>query len=242
VLCSLWRNLHDEVGVQGGGHPVQEKMLLGTRPGGLTRPGPEQANGEPPAAEADDARGCRLPTPPPNLSPIGPSEGRSFRTRCQNCCHDRRHGVSEVPEADKWPVQVSAAFGFVEQLGFRVIDGGSYRLGNWTLFGNGPIGIHLDCDGDTRSLAVKLVRLENGHMPDRWWYRQVPRVTLSLREIAELLAPQSLTGEASLPPIEREADRAPHLRFWASVLQAVAADWKHLDGAWYDRVEARLRA
>jgi hypothetical protein len=67
-------------------------------------------------------------------------------------------------------------------------------------------------------------------------------VTLSLREIAELLAPESLTGEASLPPIEREADRAQNLRFWASVLQAVAADRAHLDGAWYDSVEARLRA
>jgi hypothetical protein len=82
----------------------------------------------------------------------------------------------------------------------------------------------------------------NGHMPDRWWDRQIPRVTLNLHEIAELLAPQSLTGEASLPPIEREADRAPNLRIWASVLQAVAADRAHLDGAWYDSVEARLRA
>jgi hypothetical protein len=150
--------------------------------------------------------------------------------------------VSEVPEADRWPVQVSASFGFVEQLGFRVIDSGQYRLGNWTLFGNGSVGIHLDCDGDTRSLTVKLVRLESGHMPDRWWDRHIPRVTLSLREIAELLAPQSLTGEASLPAIEREADRAPNLRFWAAVLQAVAADRTHLDGAWYDSVEARLRA
>jgi hypothetical protein len=150
--------------------------------------------------------------------------------------------VNEVPEADRWPVQVSVSFGFVEHLGFRVVDSGSYRLGNWTLFGNGSVGIHLDCDGDTRSLAVKLVRLENGHMPDRWWDRQVPRVTLGLHETAELLAPQSLTGEASLPQIEREADRAPHLRFWASVLQAVAADEPHLDGAWYDSVEPWLRA
>jgi hypothetical protein len=66
-------------------------------------------------------------------------------------------------------------------------------------------------------------------------------VTLGLREVAELLAPQSLAGEANLPPIEREADRAPNLRFWASVLQAVAADWAHMDEAWYDSIEARLR-
>jgi hypothetical protein len=161
--------------------------------------------------------------------------------RCQNCCHDRQDGVSEVPEADRWPEQVSASFGFVEQLGFRVIDSGSYRLGNWTLLGNGSVGIHIDCDGDTRSLAVKLVRLENGHMPDQWWDRHIPQVTLSLREIAELLVPQSMRGEVNLPPIEREADRAPNLRFWASVLQAVAADGAHLDAAWYDSVEARMR-
>ncbi len=150
--------------------------------------------------------------------------------------------MNQVPEADRWPVQVSASFGFVKQLGFRVIDGGSYRLGNWTLFGNGSVGIYLDCDGDTRSLAVKLVRLENGHMPDRWWDPQVPRVTLSLRDIAELLAPQSLAGEVSLPSIEREADRAPHLRFWGSVLQTVAGEGAHIDEAWYDSVETRLRA
>jgi hypothetical protein len=145
-----------------------------------------------------------------------------------------------VPDADRWPVQVRASFGFVEELGFRVIDSGSYRLGDWTLFGNGSVGIKLDCDGDTRSLDAKLVRLENGHMPDRWWERQVPRVTLGLREVAELLAPQSLADEASLPPIEREADRAPHLHFWASVFQAVAADWVRVDSSWFDSVEGRL--
>jgi hypothetical protein len=149
--------------------------------------------------------------------------------------------VSGLPEADRWPVQVNASFGFVEQLGYQIIDSGSYRLGNWTLFGNGSVGIHLDCDGDTRSLGVKLVRLDNGHMPDRWWDRHVPRATLQLREVAELLAPSSLAGEASLPQIEREAARACHLQFWASVLHAVAGDWAHVDEAWYDSVEARLR-
>ena len=91
-------------------------------------------------------------------------------------------------------------------------------------------------------MTVKLVRLKSGYMPDQWWDPQIPRVTLSLRQIAELLAPESLTGEASLPPIEREADRAPNLRCWASVLQNVAADRGHLDGAFYDSVEVRLRA
>lgn len=149
--------------------------------------------------------------------------------------------MSTLAEADRWPVQVSASFGFVEQLGFQVIDSGTYRLGNWTLLGNGSVGIHLDCDGDTRSLTVKLVRLDNGRMPDRWWDRQVPRVTLKLSEVAELLAPSSLAGQASLPPIEREADRAYHLQFWAAVLQAVAGDQMHMNEAWYDSVEARLR-
>ena len=84
-----------------------------------------------------------------------------------------------------------------------------------------------DSDGDTRSLEVKLIRLDDNQLPARWWERQNPRVRLRQREVAEALAPQSLTGESGLPPIEREADRAPHLQFWASVLQAVAADWLH---------------
>jgi hypothetical protein len=149
--------------------------------------------------------------------------------------------ADQVPESDRWPAQVREAFGFVEELGFRVVDSGTYRLGNWTLLGNGYAGIRLDCDGDTRSLEVKLMGLDNDHMPPRWWDRQTPRVSLGLREVAELVAPQSLAGLANLPPIEREADRAPHLRFWAAVLQAVAADWLHGDRAWFDTVEGRLR-
>jgi hypothetical protein len=147
----------------------------------------------------------------------------------------------EVPEADKWSTQLREAFGFVEELGFRVVDSGTYRLGDWTLFSNGYAGIHLDCDGDTRSLQVRLMRLDNDHMPPWWWDRQVPRVALRLREVAELVAPESLAGEASLPSIKREADRAPYLRFWASVVQAVASDWLHGDRSWFDRMEGRLR-
>jgi hypothetical protein len=147
----------------------------------------------------------------------------------------------QVPESDKWPAQVKEAFGFVEELGFRVVDSGTYRLGNWTLLGNGNAGIHLDCDGDTRSLEVKLIRLDSDQMPPRWWEPQIPRVSLRLREVAELVAPQSLADQANLPPIEREADRAPHLHYWAAVLQAAAADWLHGDRTWFDAVEGRLR-
>jgi hypothetical protein len=146
-----------------------------------------------------------------------------------------------VPTADRWPTQLQEAFGFLEELGFRVVDSGTYRLGNWTLFGNGYAGIHIDCDGDTRSLQVKLIRLDDNQLPARWRERQNPRVRLTLREVAETLAPRSLTGESGLPRIEREADRAPHLQFWASVLQAVAADWLHGDRTWFYTVEARLR-
>ena len=147
----------------------------------------------------------------------------------------------QLPEADRWPRQVQEAFGFLDELGFRVVDSGTYRLGDWTVLGNGYAGIHLDCDGDCRSVAVTLLRLEGGESPARWWERQVPRVSLRLREVAEVLAPESLSGESDLPPLEREADRAPHLQFWASVLEAVAADWLQGDQTWFDRTESRVR-
>ena len=51
--------------------------------------------------------------------------------------------ASQVPRADRWPAQVQEAFGFLEELGFRVVDSGTYRLGEWTLFGNGYAGIHI---------------------------------------------------------------------------------------------------
>ncbi len=148
----------------------------------------------------------------------------------------------QVPEADKWSAQLTEAFGFLDELGFRVVDSGTYRLGDWTLFSNGCAGVHLDCDGDTRSLKVTLMLLDNDQMPPQWWDRQIPRVALRLREVAELVAPESLVGEASLPPLKREADRAPYLRFWASVLQAVASDWLNGDRSWFDKMERRLRS
>ena len=156
-------------------------------------------------------------------------------------CLNQRMAWPQVPKADRWPTQVQEAFGFLEKLGFQVVDSGTYRLGDWILLGNGSAGIHLDSDGDTRSVEVRLIRLDDGHLPARWWERQIPRVSLRLREVAEMLAPQALIGVSGLPPIEREADRAPHLHFWASVLQAVAADWLQGDRSWFVNVEGRLR-
>src|SRR5215468_3904933 len=123
---------------------------------------------------------------------------------------DEGTASDQVPETDKWTVQLEEAFGFLEVLGFRIADSGTYRLGDWTLFGNGYGGIYLDSDGDTRSLEVRLIRLDNNRMPSPWWEVQTPQVTLKLREVAELIAPHSLAGEENLPPIEREADRLPH--------------------------------
>ena len=103
-------------------------------------------------------------------------------------------GRPQVPPSDRWPAQVQEAFGFLEKLGFQVVDSGTYRLGDWTLLGNGYAGIHLDSDGDTRSVDVRLIRLDDGHLPARWWEGQVPRVSLRLREVTELLAPRALIG------------------------------------------------
>lgn len=150
-------------------------------------------------------------------------------------------GSLQVPAADRWPAQVQQAFGFLEGLGFQTVDTGTYRLGDWTLLGNGYAGIRLDCDGDTRSLQVTLIYLDDNQLPARWREHQIPRVSLGLREVAEMLAPRSLTGHSGLPPIEREADRAPHLQFWAFVLQAVAGDWLEGDRTWFDNAESRLR-
>ena len=149
--------------------------------------------------------------------------------------------VPWIRRADRWPVQVQESFGFAEQLGFRVLDSNTYRRGTWTLLANGDAGLHLDCDMDNRSLFVTLIRLSNGQLPPQWWEPRAPRVALGFREVAELIDPESLADEAGLPVINSEADRAPHLRFWAAVLQTVAADWLHGDEAWFDRVESQYR-
>ena len=53
-----------------------------------------------------------------------------------------------------------------------------------------------------------MIRLDDGQLPARWWESRIPRVSLRLREVAEVLAPQALIGVSALPPIEREADLA----------------------------------
>ncbi|MHB1594565.1 MAG: hypothetical protein ACYCO9_13300 [Streptosporangiaceae bacterium] len=88
---------------------------------------------------------------------------------------------------------------------------------------------------------MTLICPEDDQIPANWWERQVPRVSLGLREVAEKLAPQSLSGEPALPPIEREADRASHHQFWASVLRTAAAGWLHGDRAWFEKTESRMR-
>jgi hypothetical protein len=149
--------------------------------------------------------------------------------------------MGQIPAADRWPTQLQVAFGFLDDLGFQVVDGGTYRLGEWILFGNGDVGIHVDCDGDCRSMEVKLIRLDDGRLPAQWWDRRIPGVVLRLREVAELLAPQALSGESDLPPLDRQANRPPSLQFWASVLQTVAPEWLRGDQAWFDNLDSRLR-
>jgi hypothetical protein len=80
----------------------------------------------------------------------------------------------QVPRADRWTSQVQQAFGFLEELGFRVVDSGTHRLGDWTLLGNGYSGVHIDSDGDCRFVAVTLTRLDDDRVPEQWWERRVP--------------------------------------------------------------------
>jgi hypothetical protein len=41
---------------------------------------------------------------------------------------DEGMASEQSPETDKWPVQLKETFGFGEELGFRVVDSGTYRL------------------------------------------------------------------------------------------------------------------
>jgi hypothetical protein len=145
-----------------------------------------------------------------------------------------------VPERDRWPAQVEEAFGFLFARGFRVIDRDTYRLGESSVIGNDFAGVHLDADYDSNVVSATLLRLDEGRVPDRWWERRAPRVGLGLREVAGVLAPGTLEGLSDLPALRREADRAPHLRFWAGVLQAVAMPWLKGDREWFDRTERVL--
>ena len=119
-------------------HRVHIKVQRGTGHRGKVAP-PSNRLGENPCLPADQH-----------------GDDQQAKSRCE--CLNQSMGL-QVPRADRWPTQVQEAFGFLEELGFLVVDSGTYRLGDWTLLGNGYAGIHLDCDGDTRSLQVKLIRL-----------------------------------------------------------------------------------
>jgi hypothetical protein len=145
-----------------------------------------------------------------------------------------------VPEQDRWPAQLAQAFDFLFARRFRVINGGSYRLGEWAVIGNDFAGVYLDGDADNQMFHASLLRLDEGQVPDRLWEPRVPRIILSLGEVAEILAPDTLRGVSDLPALRNQADRAPHLRFWAEVLQAVAMPWLNGDREWFDRTELQL--
>ena len=53
---------------------------------------------------------------------------------------DEGTASDQVPETDKWTVQLEEAFGFLEVLGFRIADSGTYRLGDWTLSATATAG------------------------------------------------------------------------------------------------------
>lgn len=143
-------------------------------------------------------------------------------------------------ERDSWPAQLEEPFGFLFAFGFRILDGGTYRLGEWVLIGNDFAGVFLDGDADSQMFRASLVRLDAGRMPDRWWEPRTPRVVLGLGEVARLLAPDSLSGLRALPALINQSDRAEHLSFWAGVLQAVALPWLSGDREWFTRTEAEL--
>jgi len=108
------------------------------------------------------------------------------------------------------------------------------------VLGNDFAGVALDADYDNNMVSAELFRLDDGRVPDLWWEPRTPRVRLGLREVAEVLAPGTLEGMSDLPRLRREADRAPHLRFWAGVLQAVAMPWLSGDREWFERMERVL--
>lgn len=145
-----------------------------------------------------------------------------------------------VPKDDRWAAQVEAAFSYLFNQGFRVVYRDTYRLGEASTVGNQFAGVHLDADFDSNFVDATLLRLDHGQMPERWWAPQTPRVSLGLREVAAVLAPEVLDGIVDLPRLRREADRAPHLQFWSRALSRVAAPWLQGDREWFDRTERLL--
>ena len=145
-----------------------------------------------------------------------------------------------LSEQDQWPAQLEGPFGFLFTRGFRVIASSEYRLGEWTVLANDFAGLFLDGDADSQAFRAAAVRLDQGRLPERWLTAQSPPVMLSLKEVADLLAPDSLRGLADLPPLSTQSDRLPHLKFWARVLQAVAAPWLDGDREWFERTARQL--
>ncbi len=130
------------------------------------------------------------------------------------------------------------SFGFLFDLGFHVVGHSRYRLGeSWTV-GDDVVGVRLDSDSDGGPrVSAMFVRLRGGLVPDDWWQRHRPLPTMDVADVAAVLAPETLTGRSALLPVRREADRLPHLEFWAGVVQVVAAPWLRGDRDWYDRTE-----
>jgi hypothetical protein len=126
-------------------------------------------------------------------------------------------------------------------MGFHEIESDTYRLGRSSVLGNDYAGVHIDADADSGVAAVTLMRLRGGELPQSWWERKTPRETLGLREVAQLRAPALLEVASGLPRIRGEADRTPHLWFWAVVLQSVASPWLAGDESWFEQVEQDLR-
>lgn len=118
-------------------------------------------------------------------------------------------------ECDSWPAQLEEAFGFLFDRGFRIIDGDTYRLGEWAVIGNDFAGVYLDGDADSQMFRASLFRLDEGRVPERWWKPRTPRMVMGLDEVASLLAPDVLAGRLELPLLVNQSDRAPHLGFWA---------------------------
>lgn len=134
-------------------------------------------------------------------------------------------GLLRPAKRDRWESQVGAAFGFLSPMGFHEIKSDTYRLGRSTVLGNNYAGVHIDADADSGTATVTLMRLRDGEIPESWWERKAPRETLGLREVTQLRAPALLEVCSGLPHIRAEADRTPHLWFWAVVLQSVASPW-----------------
>jgi len=145
-----------------------------------------------------------------------------------------------VPREDRWPAQVQEAFAFLFDRGFVVLDRSTYRLGESSVIAKSNAGVALDADFDAQLVSARLIRLQDGSRPDRWWENRTPRCSMDLGEVARVLAPESRQVQGELPRLRAEADRAPHLRFWASVLRAVASPWLEGDERWFDRTAQLL--